>query len=254
MTNLYNDNFLGQLPHFIDRILGNGGTLTVECAPTIPVEMRPCMDAFATFLCNDISNLESLEEGVGMTIRFGGREGIITAESLEIFGAVTAKEDLTHSLLSHEDLVRLIDRILRGAVSRRNPKDNGVHIINLTPHTVTVYSTDDVTNNGHGSFVLRDEMATPRLIVLPSEDGPARAVTKEEQAGVVDGVPVYRTHFGEVENLPPHTKGTFYIVSAIAAQAARRCGRTTDDLLIPSRLVRSADGTVIGCCGFAELV
>lgn len=49
--------------------------------------------------------------------------------------------------------------------------------------------------------------------------------------------------YGKLDGLPPQQKGITYIVSLVAALAAR--GR--DDLLAPYVEVRNEAGTVIGC-------
>jgi hypothetical protein len=120
-------------------------------------------------------------------------------------------------------------------------------ITNLTPHEVVLVRED-------GS----------RLRAWPSV-GEARAtVTRERVASVVldddrsydlTGLAaVSRPTFGEVIGLPDHVRRPAgYIVSRIAAEAARASGRPTDDLLIPDDVVRGPDGQPIGCRAFARL-
>ena len=81
--------------------------------------------------------------------------------------------------------------------------------INLTPHKI----------------VIKTENKT--LEVEPS--GNARVATIEEVVGNVDGIPVVKRTFGEVEGLPEPEDGIAYIVSAMVLGAVK--GR--DDVFAP---------------------
>ncbi len=106
-------------------------------------------------------------------------------------------------------------------------------IINLTPHVVSVVSET-------GSIVAE----------YPSM-GVARATQSDSPCGTLEGIPLVRSEFGVVEGLPEFVSGTWYVVSAITATAARTEGRTTEDLLLTSGPVRDADGRIVGCRAFA---
>lgn len=105
-------------------------------------------------------------------------------------------------------------------------------IKNLTPHTVNIVAED-------GSIVM-----------FPSE-GIARASQVAEHVGELDGIELVSMKFGEPEDLPEYTEGTYYVVSIITANAAKAVGRRVDDLLITADPVRDADGRIIGCKRFA---
>ena len=112
-------------------------------------------------------------------------------------------------------------------------------IINLTPHTVTLLG-------GEGNLIAE----------FPPE-GLARA---EQFDTVVDRVEVegetievVETSFGELSGLPEPDGETKYIVSFVAAQAAKHAGRSTEDLIVTSGPVRDEGGQVIGCRRFARL-
>lgn len=97
-------------------------------------------------------------------------------------------------------------------------------IINLTPHAVNLIAAD-------GS-----------VCEFPSQ-GLARVTVTRTQVGEVNGTPICRSTFGEVEGLPEPVFGTFYIVSMIVAQAAH----DRSDLIVPDNLVRDEAGRIIGC-------
>ena len=87
----------------------------------------------------------------------------------------------------------------------------------------------------------------------------ARVATKEERVGTINGVPVYRTTYTEVEGLPEPEPGTVYIVSLLVLQAlqARRVQRS--DVVAPNTsptpngAVRDAQGRIVGVRSFVVL-
>ena len=99
-----------------------------------------------------------------------------------------------------------------------------MEIINLTPHAVTF-----VTESGN-------------TVIEPSGTV-ARVSSHTEVIGDIDCIPVTRTVFGEVENLPVGVGGAVYVVSSIVA--ARVPNR--DDVFIPNDSVRDDCGRIIGC-------
>lgn len=107
-----------------------------------------------------------------------------------------------------------------------------MQLINLTPHKITIIGSDSKT----------------MCEIMPSGTI-ARAVSIVVDDGTVDGVPIVRTTFGQVEGLPEPDPANeiMYIVSSLTVLAARRSGRTTDDLLIPGRMVRDKEGVILGC-------
>ena len=97
-------------------------------------------------------------------------------------------------------------------------------IINLTPHEITF---------------MGDEKNT-----IPTSGIVARVAVKREQVGTLNGLPIYRSVFGQVENLPDPKADTVYIVSAMVAQAVK--GKR-DDIYIVDDTVRDENGAIIGC-------
>lgn len=107
-------------------------------------------------------------------------------------------------------------------------------LVNLTPHAI--------------NFVLADGFE----LTLESE-GIARAKTETKVIGSIcsDEIPLVKVVYGEPEGLPDPVDGTYYIVSAITAAAAKAAGGRTDDLLTTADLVRDEAGRVIGCRALA---
>lgn len=102
-----------------------------------------------------------------------------------------------------------------------------VKLVNLTPHALTV-----------------DGLA------IPPSGTVARLAVSREQVDIflMDGIeiPLYRTVFGETENLPEPVEGIVYIASMLLAQAVRR-----PDVVFPGEAIRDSDGRIIGCHGLA---
>ena len=122
-------------------------------------------------------------------------------------------------------------------------------ILNLTPHQINLYSINDceeVSKGNYKTLVLK-EGATPQM-VLPSV-GVARATCTKERIGSIDYIPVYETVYGEVEGLFEPAEGTYYVVSALTAQAAK----DRKDLLIVDSTVRDSEGRIVGCTAFGRI-
>lgn len=83
--------------------------------------------------------------------------------------------------------------------------------------------------------------------------GVARAAQTDQPDGTIAGVPIVRTEFGQVIDLPEPLPGVYRIVSIITALAARASGRSTDDLLLTGGLVRGPDGAITGCRQLARV-
>lgn len=128
-----------------------------------------------------------------------------------------------------------------------------MEIINLTPHLVSLYNIADCTEVQQGSYksLQLNKGATP-LATYPSL-GIARAtatkavVDQLEVAGQV--VAINATTYGTPEGLPEPKADTFFIVSALTAQAAK----DRHDLLIVDGTVRDGDGRICGCTAFGRV-
>ncbi len=107
-------------------------------------------------------------------------------------------------------------------------------IINLTPHKINI-----VDEEGD-------------VIKVFESEGVARAAQKDVKIGMLEGIQIIETEFGEPIDLPEYDQGTYYIVSAITAKAASLSGRNTRDLLLTGKTVRNSDGQIIGCQALAK--
>lgn len=110
--------------------------------------------------------------------------------------------------------------------------ENGalVNLINLTPHAVNFVTADG------------------RQIDVQPEGIIARLEQKDVLSRWIGRIPVYKTEYGEVQNLPDPQPDTIYIVSGmVLSQVPER-----DDVLAPGALIRNDAGQVIGAGGFKE--
>ena len=105
-------------------------------------------------------------------------------------------------------------------------------IMNLTPHRI-----DFVTADG-----------SPLMSIEPSGII-ARVSVKTETIGEVAGIPVTKSVYSDVVDLPAPQDGTIYVVSSLVAQ---RCvGR--NDIFIPNESVRDSEGKIIGCKSLGKI-
>lgn len=105
-----------------------------------------------------------------------------------------------------------------------------MEIVNLTPHPITI------------------EVGKGQIKIEPSGVVP-RAKQTEKDCGEINGIPVVKMTFGEVENMPAPKENTIFIVSAITAQALKN----RDDVFAPAHPVRDAEGRIIGCRALSRI-
>ena len=103
-----------------------------------------------------------------------------------------------------------------------------MNIKNMTPHTVTLIGEGGSSEHIHPTGIC------PRCAQESVKIGEV----------TVNGVtvPIVKTVFGEVSDLPDREEDTIFIVSLPVAKTAAR-----DDLVIPTDLVRDDGGVIIGC-------
>lgn len=107
-----------------------------------------------------------------------------------------------------------------------------VKVVNLTPHTLNLFTEDG------------------EQIVVPTSGTVARVSVKQVIADRINGLPVYEEKIGEVENLPDPEEGTIYVVSRVVAAALNG---VRPDVFVPGALRRDPTnpGTIIGATGLA---
>lgn len=106
--------------------------------------------------------------------------------------------------------------------------------VNLTPHAVNLYDGESI-----------------KATFQP--EGLARATCNKSLVFTLDDTPVYTMSFGQVEGLPESAPAdTYFIVSAITAQAAKATSHPlSDKLLVVADPVRNDEGQIIGCRSFS---
>lgn len=103
-------------------------------------------------------------------------------------------------------------------------------IINLTPHQINIYNEEKE---------LVTEVAPSGVV--------ARVSVKRGRKGAIDGIPLFVTAYGAVENLPEQDGNTYIVSGLVRAAAGDRF-----DLYQPGELLRDADGRPIGCIGLSQ--
>ena len=109
-----------------------------------------------------------------------------------------------------------------------------MRIINLTPHTLNL-----IVNN-------------KEVRILPSGIIARCEVTRQQIDSIMFNdveIPVNRTIFGRVENLPEPKKDTIYVVSSLVAQAVPH----RNDVFIPDDTIRDEQGRIIGARALAKV-
>lgn len=106
-------------------------------------------------------------------------------------------------------------------------------LVNMTPHSITVYQMDGVTP----------------VVTIPSSGMVRVAETVRVcYEGEVPLVQIVRDP-DKIDGLPTRIIGQYVIVSDLAYRAAKPLGR--DDLLRPGPAVRDEAGRIVGCKGLA---
>jgi len=103
-----------------------------------------------------------------------------------------------------------------------------MNIINLTPHDVKLF------HDG-------------QEFTFPNAGTVARVTSRSEFSHTVNGLPVHKTIYGSIENLPEQVEGTIYIVALLVAQVL--AGTRTDVICPdtgPDSAVRDSKGMIAG--------
>jgi len=110
-----------------------------------------------------------------------------------------------------------------------------VKFVNLTPHEIVVVG----------------ENKEVKTVILPSGEI-ARVKIKQEFTTTVEGIPVVKTIFYEVEGLPEPQSDTIYIVSSLVAQAVPHREDVVAPDTSPEGVVRDSEGRIIGVKRFQK--
>lgn len=98
--------------------------------------------------------------------------------------------------------------------------------VNLTPHDINIITSDGV-------------------VTIQKSGNVARCAQSRQDVGVVNGISISTTKFGDVQDLPDSRTDVLFIVSALVRGAVPN----RKDVLSPGTLVRDDGGNVIGCQG-----
>lgn len=100
---------------------------------------------------------------------------------------------------------------------------------NLTPHAIKI-----VVDTVSGDYI----QLAPSGVV-------ARISSKTVANGMVDGIPVFSSVYGDTIDLPSQEVGVSLVVSSMVLEA----NKSRTDLYAPGELIRDSAGVVIGCKG-----
>jgi len=110
-------------------------------------------------------------------------------------------------------------------------------LVNLTPHAITLFVDGGTITIPPSGQVLRAEETSTIQFHLPLLEGE---------------VPVKRVEYGVPNFVPEQMPDTYYIVSALAAQALRRHQPERNDFLIVADAVRDDQGRIVGARALAR--
>ena len=105
-------------------------------------------------------------------------------------------------------------------------------IVNCTPHAINIMDSE-----GKEILTLEPSGICPRCSV------------ERKKVGDINGIPINKSVFGDVYDLPSPEHDTIYIVSRLVAEATRR-----EDLYIVDDAVRDENGRIIGCRALASVL
>lgn len=110
-------------------------------------------------------------------------------------------------------------------------------LVNLTPHTINLVTDGGTITIPPSGQVLRAEEMSTIQFHLTLQEG---------------DVPVKRMEYGVPNFVPERAPDTYYIVSALAAQALRRHQPERNDFLVVADAVRDDQGRIIGARALAR--
>jgi hypothetical protein len=133
-----------------------------------------------------------------------------------------------------------------------------MNYINLTPHVITVYAPNQFINlaQTNPTTWVADGVDGDAILSLPPTGKVARIDTTTALKGIVDGIPIYDTTYGDIGGLPDNIgDGDILIVSLPTVSNAKAVNHPLTSILVsPYQVVRLASNTSIslGCTGFTR--
>lgn len=101
-----------------------------------------------------------------------------------------------------------------------------MNFINLTPHDIT-FMTDN----------------REKIKVVEPSGAVSRVNTTNKYCGTLDDIPIIKTEFNEITDLPEPKDDTVYLVSSLVAERTPH----RKDVFFPNEIVRLQTGEIIGC-------
>jgi hypothetical protein len=115
------------------------------------------------------------------------------------------------------------------------------NLVNLTPHEVILY----------------DSTGQSIALKIPPSGKVARVTTKSEIIGEINGIPVRKTTYGDIVDLPDPQPDIIYVVSTIVLLALKDKGIVRPDVVSPDTnpdsVMRDPQGKILGVKYFQTL-
>jgi hypothetical protein len=122
-----------------------------------------------------------------------------------------------------------------------------MRIRNLTPHPITLVGN----TTGEESITLQPSGIIARLSVSREQLSPVEInggeIVGDEVMPIITTIPVSRSNFGEIVNLPEQEEGVIFVASALVAERSNRA-----DVYSVGELIRDQNGVVIGARGLTS--
>jgi len=131
-----------------------------------------------------------------------------------------------------------------------------MNFINLTPHDINVYDVSQFINlvNVKDNIWTADGVEGKSLLTIPEIGISARINTVTKQINSIDGIPMYSTQYGDINDLPDDIRGSDILICSLPTVInANASGHPlAKQMCSPFQVVRLSTNTstVLGCTGF----
>jgi hypothetical protein len=133
--------------------------------------------------------------------------------------------------MSYETMMSTNKRTGLRLVGGQTRQEVKMTLVNLTAHRIVIFDSQDGNIN---------------VITIEPSGSIARVAQIVEADAPVDGIPVVRSRYGEVTGLPDPQPGTYYIVSAMVAQAVAGRPDVLSPDTGPDSALRDEEGRITG--------